>query len=320
MSSQRLLPLLGLLLPLTGCGTTRVAAPVAAKPLPATPSSPMATGTWEWTYRSTDDQGNMRVEQEEWHLVQRGRAVQGYYDRVVTMLSTDDRLFRCNQQLGYSRATRVQVTGSTAGDEVRLQEVAFEAKPGPCDDGARNLVHYFGKLRGPTMDLVWEHDAHTGMTASQTLFRVERPEIEDAPVAAAPISMPIDGTWEWELRSIDAEGDERVEHEEWHLHETAEGIAGYYDRKVSRVRGDGVFTCAASDRYETLTRYTIAGQRRANRLSLTETEYRVPPPAVGKKCDNGQRRLDHYQGTVSPDGDELTLSWGPGNQLLRRTR
>src|SRR5256885_5516032 len=96
-----------------------------------------ASGVWDWVYRSTDDQGDMRVEQEEWHLLQNGIAIEGYYDRAVTLMSTDERLFRCNQKLGFTKVTRVRVAGRLEGERVLLREVAFEAKAGPCDDGAR---------------------------------------------------------------------------------------------------------------------------------------------------------------------------------------
>ena len=40
----------------------------------ALPDGTDTSGVWDWMFRSTDDQGDMRVEQEEWHLVQKGRA------------------------------------------------------------------------------------------------------------------------------------------------------------------------------------------------------------------------------------------------------
>ena len=128
-------------------------------------------------------------------------------------------------------------------------------------------------------------------------------------------SVPVDGAWEWELRSIDAEGDERVEREEWHISEGSSGLRGYYDRTVRRVRGDGVFTCNGEGRFETQTRYTISGQRFGDKLTLTEVDYK----AARSPCDNALRRLDTYQGQVA-SADDLILSWGPGNQLLRRIR
>jgi hypothetical protein len=125
--------------------------------------------------------------------------------------------------------------------------------------------------------------------------------------------VPVEGVWEWDLRSIDAEGDERLEREEWHLNETTDGIRGYYDRTVRRMRVGGTFPCNGEGKYETTTRYTITGQRFGDKLTLTEVDYKATP----SRCDNALRRLDTYQGQVA-DPDALVLSWGPGNQLLRR--
>jgi len=305
-----------------GCAATAPHARVAraASARAADPNGPDASGTWDWMFRSTDDQGDMRVEQEEWHLSQKGVHIDGYYDRAVTMMSVDERLFRCNQRLGFTKTTRVRVAGQIEGDRIVLREVGFEAKPGPCDDGARNLVAYIGVLRGATLALRW------GPEAGQTLVR--RTDGGHTPLAPAEMggdvrqaSMqtndaagPVGGTWVWELRSIDAEGDERLEREEWHLNETADGLAGYYDRTVARVRGDGTnFVCNGQPRYETTTRYNVSGQRFGDKLTLTETDYK----ASRSPCDNALRRLDTYQGHVA-DADSLILSWGPGNQLLRR--
>lgn len=320
---RHIVALASLALAAGGCATlarhgTAKAATAQASAEPGTDTS----GVWDWMFRSTDDQGDMRVEQEEWHLAQRGQRIEGWYDRAVTMMSVDERLFRCNQRLGFTKTTRVRVAGQIEGDRVTLREVGFEAKPGPCDDGARNLVAYVGVLHGSTMALRW------GPEAGQTLVRRtdggHTPLVQmDAPAGDVrqastnqEAQTPLGGTWVWELRSIDAEGDERLEREEWHLNETANGIAGYYDRTVSRVRGDGTsFTCNGMPRYETTTRYDVSGQRFGDKLTLTEVDYR----ASKSPCDNALRRLDTYQGHVA-DGDSLILSWGPGNQLLRRKK
>ena len=296
-------------------------APVAVTASRAAPAND-TTGVWDWMFRSQDDQGDERLEQEEWHLAQRGHVVDGWYDRKVTMLSTDERLFRCNQRLGFTKVTRVKLAGRVEGNRVQLREVAFESKPGPCDDGARNLVAYEGVLAGPTLQLRW------GPQAGQTLMRraandATPPLLQAAdftglgsPVRTASTASEaakVDGTWEWELRSIDAEGDERLEREEWHLTESPDGIRGYYDRTVRREKGDGVYACNGEATMETSTRYDVAGQRLGDTLMLRETGFKFEP----SKCDNGQRHLDTYRGHV-PDADSLVLSWGPGNQLLRR--
>ena len=280
------------------------------------------SGVGDWIYRSTDDQGDRRVEEEEWHLLQTGTRIEGWYDRAVTLMSTDERLFRCNQKLGFTKFTRVRVSGKLEGDHVQLREVGFDAKPGPCDDGARNLVEYSGVIQGGQLTLRW------GPEAGQTLVKRAPSDVQSQQLAqqvggiepetrqaALEQSVPVDGAWIWELRSIDADGDERLEREEWHLAEGPDGIHGYYDRTVKRVRGDGVYTCNNQDRFETATRYTVVGQRFGEKLNLTEVDYKAQPTS----CDNAMRRLDTYQGHLA-DGESLVLSWGPGNQLLRRKR
>ncbi|HEY2745211.1 MAG TPA: hypothetical protein VGL86_11330 [Polyangia bacterium] len=308
----------------TGCAATAPRARTTATTRVAAvdPTIADASGTWDWMFRSTDDQGDMRVEQEEWHLAQKSGHIEGYYDRAVTMMSVDERLFRCNQRLGFTKTTRVRVAGQIEGDRIVLREVAFEAKPGPCDDGARNLVAYIGVLHGATLALRW------GPEAGQTLVRrtdgghspldpaQSGGDVQQASMSAPEPAAALGGTWVWELRSIDAEGDERLEREEWHLAESTEGVNGYYDRTVARVRGDGTnFVCNGQPRYETTTRYNVSGQRFGDKLTLTETDYK----AARSPCDNALRRLDTYQGHVA-DADSLILSWGPGNQLLRRKK
>ena len=306
-----------------GCAATAPRARVAATAptAPADPNAVDASGTWDWMFRSTDDQGDMRVEQEEWHLSQKGIHIEGYYDRAVTMMSVDERLFRCNQRLGFTKTTRVRVAGQIEGDRIVLREVGFEAKPGPCDDGARNLVAYIGVLHGATLALRWGPEAGQtlvrrtdGGHASLTSGEPAGGDVRQASMQANDAPAAVGGTWVWELRSIDAEGDERVEREEWHLAENTDGVSGYYDRTVARVRGDGSnFVCNGQPRYETTTRYNVSGQRFGDKVTLTETDYK----AARSPCDNALRRLDTYQGHVA-DADSLILSWGPGNQLLRR--
>lgn len=316
---------------LVGCAAPR-GATRAGTALPGDVAAPSRTahadvsGVWDWSFRSPDDQRNERFEQEEWHLKQKGTRIEGYYDRVVDMRSLDDRLFRCNQKSSFTKVTRVHVAGEVlpGGNQVQLREVSYESQPGPCDDGARNLVKYDGVLMGANLALRWGPEAGqvlvrraagTGRRSLADLVRFEGGvggNVQNASHVAASTA-PVEGTWEWELRSIDAEGDERFEREEWHLTESGEGIRGYYDRTVRRVRGDGVFSCNKQERFETTTRYTIVGQRVNGKLMITEVAYKAEPSA----CDNALRRLDTYHGAVS-DPDTLMLSWGPGNQLLRR--
>ena len=300
---------------------------VSQRPLPRMAmGQTTVSGTWDWMFRSRDDQGDERLEQEEWHLEQSGGRIAGHYDRKVTMSSVDDRLFRCNKSLNFTKITRVHVAGQVIDGRVVLREVGFEAKPSPCDDGVRNLVEYRGMVMGEKLMLSWMEGS------AQTLIR--RTETSMAPLVQASDFTPdgekpiagetagaddqpriVVGDWEWELRSVDADGDFRVEREVWHLAEGADGIRGYYDRTVRSERGEGTFTCNNQERKETATRYTVVGQRFGNQITLRETDYK----AERSPCDNAKRRLDTYHGRLA-DSESLVLSWGPGNQILRRKR
>lgn len=315
------------------CGSLwACAAPLTRRAFPAPGQGPVPghgrttagrdlSGTWDWVFRSANDQGDMRIEQEEWHLDQKGALLSGYYDRQVMIVSSDQRPFRCNGALSYTKSSRIRVTGRIAGAAVSVQEVAADAQPGPCDSGARNLMEYRGELRGDTLLL---HFLPAG-----TQYLTRRPPgapmtslagaaTSADPGAAAPVSVsvPVDGVWEWELRTVDADGDLRTEQEEWHLSEGEAEITGYYDRKVQRVRQGGAFACNGAAALSTVTRYTIKGQRFGDRLALSEVDYKAQPGP----CDNALRRLDSYHGAVSPSGQELVLSWGSGNQVLKKRR
>lgn len=298
----------------------------AARAAEAAPRSrPQVTGVWDWVFRSTDEQGNLRVEQEEWHLVQRGPRIEGYYDRALTLLSLDDHLFRCNQQLGITKFTRVRVAGSIEGARVLVDEVGFDARPGPCDDGARSLNRYTGELSDSTLRLEWAE-----RQGEQTLFRRQReggprlaemvgltdrpPVLEASGALRRHPGVPIHGVFAWELRTVDAQGDERREREVWQLDEQGGELSGHYDRTVVSQRDRGVFRCSGEPRFETQVRVEVSGHRTGDTVVLTETSYRATP----SRCDNGLRRLLSYQGSIADSGNELVLSWGSASQVLRR--
>jgi hypothetical protein len=130
------------------------------------------------------------------------------------------------------------------------------------------------------------------------------------------VTLPVSGVWLWELRTVDAEGDLRLEREEWHLNEVDGGISGYYERNVERSRPGGTFSCNGSSKISTATQYIIRGQRFGDRLTLSEVDFRAQPDP----CDNGQRRLDTYRGILSPNGQEILLSWGSGSQILKKRK
>ena len=274
-----------------------------------------ASGTWDWVFRSTTQQGDLRVEQEEWHLDQQNARVFGYYHRQVVTLSADQRPFRCNGMLAFVNNSRVRVIGEIHDGALELHEVGVDAEKSPCDDGARNLTNYTGRLEGDSLVLLF------GAGTGQHLVRRQ----ENSPIVPLHPSgdfnvreeelaaVPIAGVWDWQFRAVDPDGDLHFESEEWHLVEKNAEITGYYERTLERRRTSGVFACNGSALIKTKTRYMVKGQRFGGKLTLSEIDYQTEPGP----CENRARRLDSYQGSLLPDG-QLLLSWPGGKQTLRK--
>lgn len=296
-----------------GCAHAPPRRPAAAPvPAAAAPAKPLdLSGTWDWVLRSQNNQGDVRVEQEEWHLTQSGARVQGYYERQVMVMSMDQRPFRCNNALGYTRTIRARLQGELSGDQLVLREVSVDASPSPCDSTARGPQTYQGQSQGDSLLLQPQSGDRQRLTR-----RLGGAAMASLGAALPPAASqrPVDGVWDWTLRAVDADGDMRDEREEWHLTEQDGEIRGYYERLLRRKRATGVFSCNGAPLIDISTRYTVRGQRFGERISISEIDFQ----AERHPCENALRRLDSYQGALSPTGQELLLSWGNGSQLLRR--
>jgi hypothetical protein len=275
------------------------------------------TGTWDWVFRSTTQQGDLRVEQEEWHLEQQGKRVSGYYYRQVVTLSSDQRPFRCNGMLGFVNNTRVRVVGEINSEKLELREIGFDAEKNPCDDGARNLTTYVGEFQGDSLSLTSAPGAgqHLVRRAKSSPIKSLLPAgVSTEPSGEDELAkQPVEGIWDWQFRAVDPEGDLHYESEEWHIYERNAELTGYYERTLERRRQNGVFACNNSPVIKNTTRYTLKGQRFGSKLAITEIDYQT---SVGP-CENRARRLDSYQGTMLPEG-QILLNWGGGQQTLRR--
>ena len=126
----------------------------------------------------------------------------------------------------------------------------------------------------------------------------------------------VSGVWIWEHRGPAPTGDEKQEREEWHVDQQGDRLSGYYDRTVREISTDGhAFKCSMDMEFEIATRYRIRGEVRGNNVLIFENSFEVLAPSA---CDNGQRRLDAYEGQAT--GDEVRLAWGVGAQILHRPR
>jgi hypothetical protein len=113
-------------------------------------------GLWVWEHRGPLPGGDEKVEREEWHLVQDGTKITGYYDRAVHQISTDGHAYRCNSALDFRVVTRYEINGEISGSQVTLYEKGFEILQGsPCDDGRRRLDAYQGQAGSAEIRLMW---------------------------------------------------------------------------------------------------------------------------------------------------------------------
>ena len=119
------------------------------------------TGVWTWHHRSRDPQKDLKIEDEVWHLLQRGDEVYGYYDRLVVVRSADGRRFMCNHGLAYSNLARFRVRGHIKDGRMILKELDYRARPGACETGRRVLDTYQGTLarEGSLIRLRWKRGA-----------------------------------------------------------------------------------------------------------------------------------------------------------------
>jgi hypothetical protein len=113
-------------------------------------------GLWTWEHRGPLPSGDEKVEREEWHLVQEGPSITGYYDRAVHQISTDGHAYRCSAAMDFRVTTRYQIAGEVRGSQVVLYERGFEILEGsPCDDGRRRLDAYQGQAGSGEIRLAW---------------------------------------------------------------------------------------------------------------------------------------------------------------------
>jgi len=285
---------------------------------PATEESGIP-GTWDWLYRGTTQQGDLRIEQEEWHLVQRGSKLSGDYLRQVTTLSLDQKPYRCNGLLGYLVTTRVRLQGELSGDKLQLRETAIDKEPSPCSSEALTPKTYDGELLGGRLALRWPGGEQQLLRrSSQSKLPPLIPQEGGGKEVLSEAELKLSGVWEWQTRTTavtDGEGDQHHEREEWHLVDMAGKLAGYYDRIVERSRSRGVFPCNGAPQIRTVTRYTLRGRRTGDHFFMNEQDY----SAERSPCENGGRRLDSYRGTVLPMG-RLLIEWAGGQQILQRRR
>jgi hypothetical protein len=319
-----------------GCAGRRM--PVSAA---TTPKAVTVSGVWDGVVHQIVSEGmsagDSRIEKQEWHLSQSGPSISGYYLAASTYTSGDGRPYVCSRQTSFSALVRFEVSGRVSGEQIDLDEVKQRASEGNCTAGQRPLAHYHAEVQGDVLTLVTDGQrqllyrnrgaaqAAEPNTASElartppvteTALHASRQRPPTAERLSSQLPVDVSGVWIWEHRGPAPTGDEKHEREEWHVDQDGDHLSGYYDRVVHEISTDGhAFKCSMDLEFEIATRYRFRGQVSGNQIVIYESSYEVLEPSA---CDNGQRRLDAYEG--QSNGDEVKLIWGVGGQILRRPR
>ncbi len=270
----------------------------------------------------TEEPGIRRVEVERWHIEPRGRALAGTLARTVTVLSTDGVPFACNQALAYRQEAGYRLEGHRDAQGFWLREIDFQTLPSPCDDGQRSRLDYRGRWVDGALAVTWDGGSQTLQRISAPVAGAagrDRPGVQAPPPARLSIagSPEVAGTWRWQGRDTRADtGEVWVEIEDWVLEEDRAGqIAGTMTQTVTVFDRDGrVFGCSGDTFYRYRDRYTLAGQRRGD--ALTVREVAVAPE--DHPCLHGaSRHLDTATGAMA--GEHIVLTWrGQRRQVLHR--
>lgn len=277
------------------------------------------SGTFDWLFTTRDQQGDLRIEQEEWRLSRTGDHLAGTCLRQVLTLSADRTPFRCNGLLGFEQVTRVELVGKVSGDTVVLTETAAVTEPSLCPAPRQALRTYRGERQGARLVLsslegsqrLTFRDPKTNIPPLQTPMEVARASPSEETAS------PFTGVFVFEHRAQNlASGrpEVHIEREEWNLVDQAGEMVGYCDRVVERTREEGVFPCNQSSTIRTTTRYTLRGRRTGASFVLHEVDQRTEP----NPCDNGARRLDSYQGRILEPGTLLLRSPSTDQILVRK--
>jgi hypothetical protein len=302
-------------LAVVGCGS---APPVARSPSVPRPAATTVSGTWDWDVEERNDDGDTRLEREVWHLTQKGREIQGYYDRVLTVLSGDGRPFECYQNTRYEKFTRFRISGSIDGAMVRLRETGYETRPDPCDGGRRSMTAYVGHLEGGTITLRWSPAGQQVLRRRTDATVIETPDaMASVTQKARPPAASIAGLWRWEWRSIDANGDERSAREDWQLKQREGRLSGTVDRTVRVVSGSGAaFPCSHRPEKVIVMRFQLSGQVSGRRVELTE---QAQSQLSGAPCTLDPSPLASHEGEVGIEEMVLSSSrLGGERHVLRR--
>ncbi|MCK5798235.1 MAG: hypothetical protein KAI47_13675, partial [Deltaproteobacteria bacterium] len=267
-------------------------------------------GSWDAVrYASGDSAIDHFVDRHEIELRWIEGRILGTWDWERDYVASPGRVFRANGSSQCRSRQTFLLDGERMDGEIRLRPLRrLGPPPRRCKHALRPRRDCAFLRRGAKLDL------HCG-GARWTLSRRRG---NPSPLLWALARQDrLTGVWTWHHRSIDSEGDLKIEHETWHLFRRGRRVEGFYDRFVRiRSRDGRPFSCNEALGYENSARFRVQGVLVGEEVYLEEISYAAAPST----CETGRRRLDHYIGKIRLGGAQLELRWPKGAQLLHRRR
>ncbi len=265
-------------------------------PDPTSEDAPLKPGIYAFNETKTSLSGDTLTVQERWMIRRKGERVWGWYIRRMDRVSGDGRSYRCSHSRRYGVVMAFTFEGRPKGTAFVLKETDAFVQPGPCAPKQirldRCVLRPVGsglRLRCPGPRQLTRIASLPGVGASGGVYQW-----------AGPTTPRADGTRQ------------RVT-EQWHLLELAGKLHGFYFRHQKVTARDGqTHKCNGKPTFERTRLYLVGGTRTGATIKLHELmALHRPGP-----CADSKVRPDTYRGTLA--GGVLSLSWGQGNQTLKR--
>jgi hypothetical protein len=255
-------------------------------------------GSWDLVSRTVDRDGDVQIDRQLLQLHQRGHHVLGIWDRARDWIP-----HRCTVR------RRELVVGKIATRGVELEV----AKKLPATDTPTCV----GKLPELSTCQIARVGKTLDLRCGKKTYEFARRAEPSLPLTVALGGGQLTGVWTWHHRSVDRDGDLKIEHERWHLTQNGRTVEGFYDRYVAiRSRDGRPFRCNEALGYRNAARFRVRGVIQAGKVLLREVSYVTRPGS----CETGRRSLDRYIGilTRTGAGSAIQLRWKNGAQLLRK--
>jgi hypothetical protein len=247
------------------------------------------------------------VEIHELHLRWLDGALVGTWDLERRLTAAPGQVYRATGSARCSERRRLLLTGRPGRQGVRLERIhPFDHQPRCHTD--RGL---------PRGCVLRREGRRLALRCDGEVLTFTRRRQEPLPLMLA-LAGPggLTGIWTWHHRSVDPEGDLKIEHETWHLFQNGRQVEGFYDRVVRiRSRDGRPFSCNEALGYANAARFRVRGLVVGGEVYLKEISYTT----ATSDCETGRRRLDRYIGKLGKGG-RIQLRWPSGAQLLHRRR